>query len=304
MVLRALSLKKKKVLLSAALAWCVVWTVSDATQATTLRSENSNVSIQMDNDGGTILPFTPLGASNGNAPLAGVNGTSVNYNLEDSLRDDFARRPILASGEGLSLNLGVNDLFILLLRAIDGNGAEVIASFVRRNAFIREALLDDASNLENFVSISQFNATGASFGLPDQDWANFRLIALSNMTASASVWLEGRRWASFHGTAFPLDGVGSLKTDDWGRESQLNLSSNVASQSGLGPSSNKQYFGTQSRTRGSSNSKTHEPIWTTTLKEFFLKLLTKILRSPMFYIVVAVIILLIASRQLMRARRS
>jgi len=319
MMLRALPLKKKKVLLSVALVWWLVWPIAENAKATTLRSENTNASIQMENDGGTVLPFTSLDTSN-SAALPTRTNVIRGKNFEGIFRSDLARRQVLASsrpvsaptlplnqfvGEGVALNLGVKDLFILFLKAIDGNGADVMTSFIRKNAFIRDALLGDTSNLINFDTISNLNANRAEFGLLDQDWANFRLIAMSNMTASASVWLEGRQWASFHGTVFPLDGIGSLQTEYWGSGSLSKSTHSATQQSGLiSPTTNNQYSSSQNRARGPSADKTHKPIRTTTLKEFVLNMLTRVLRSPMFYIVLAGIALLFASRQLMRARGS
>ncbi|MBL4719695.1 MAG: hypothetical protein JKY20_01000 [Alphaproteobacteria bacterium] len=320
MALHRQFIKRAKVLLFAALGSCAVFLNLGEVDATALRMDTP---IGMEEVGEALAPFDP--AEDLNDTNSRRRGQVKNINdLDEVLRANiFAGTGVAqvlaktsGAGESVALNLGVDDLVLSLVNTVSINGAIVLKSVLQRNAATREDLLAQASNLISINSTSIFGGVRTENWLPENNWADFRNLATANMTPAALIWLEGSRWASFYSAILLSDNFGSSSLNPSSSDPSFGASSletwaprtlgskpSGAKKNQLKNAPSYLYSNNGSSSNGAPGVKSHKPVRRVTFQEFALKFLSRIFRSPIFYIVIVLAVALIGTRQLIRARR-
>ena len=188
--------------------------------------------IQMEADGGTVLPFdTSESTANikTELPPTPQNSERLTSNqhllLKNWARSEFPLRsdqgfPNSESDliQEIKIAVGFDGHFLSLVKSIYN---ETVALFLTpetdlyRKALIRANLARATSKVEDFRATILFGDADIQYWLQNNRWADFRTQAMANMAPSTLYWLEGDRWASFHGV-IPIPAIGSSSNKSFG----------------------------------------------------------------------------------------
>lgn len=282
---------------------------------TTLLVNNPVELIQMEADGGTVLPFdTSESIANSKREFQPTLQnrerltSDENLRLKNRARSEMSPRP----GQGFSnsesdliqeitIAIGFDGHFLSLIKSIYN---ETVALFLTpesdlyRKALIRANLARKTPKVEDFRAIIVFGDADIQYWLQNNRWADFRTQAMANMAPSALYWLEGDRWAAFHG-AIPVSSVGSTPIVQGD-----NFQAPKTSAQPRNPNApNFSHTGAYVDGAGRAGYKYKAPDRQLELKGFLLKIFRDLIREPMFYIVTGVIVLVFTSRKIMKLKR-
>ena len=276
--------------------------------------------IQMEADGGTVLPFdTSESSANSKRKFQTAPQNSEHLISDKSLRlKNWARAEISPRpGQGFSnsesnliqeikIAVGFGGYFLSLVKSIYN---ETVALFLTpetdlyRKALIRANLARATSKVEDFRATILFGDADIQYWLQNNRWADFQTLAMANMAPSTLYWLEGNRWAAFHG-AIPVPSISPTPVSQGENFPVTNPASQPRNPDApdllqTGAYSN----GAPRKSAGQTGPKHKTPDRQLDLKNFLLKIFGDLIREPMFYIVTGVIILVFTSRKIMKMKR-